>query len=289
MTDSKGRRVDAWGAGYYTMCPHVPGWQDYLAGTYRRLAAETEAAGLYIDQFGFLTQYRCFNPAHAPYHASGAHMLAGEYDMLRKIRSAVGQQAVLYTEEIPTDVMTQFIDGAYTASVHLSLKRGINCPIHLTRFALPEFKTIQLISEEGLKDNLPAVRATFFNGEGLYLSGDISLFSPGCLALIRKTHAVLRANTEAFTSLDPTPLVPTLNPAVRANRFPARRSVVWTLLHTGGSPLDGPVLRVPHRPDSRYLDAWNGCALTPEIASDGGAVLSLSLDAGGVGCVVQSW
>ena len=289
MTDAKGARVDAWGGGYYTMCPHVPGWQDYLAGTYRRLAEETGATGLYIDEFGFLTQYRCSNPAHAPFHAMGANMLAGEYATLRKIRAAVGQRAVLYTEEIPTDVMTQFTDGAYTAAVNISLKRGIKCPIHLTRFALPEFKTIELISEEGLKDNLSAVRATFFNGEGLYLSGDVSLFSPACLALIRKTHALLREHSAAFTSLEPTPLVSTLNSAVQANRFPARQSVVWTLLHTGASPIAGPVLRVPHRAGSRYLDAWNGRVLTPEITGDGNAVISLPLDAGGIGCVVQSW
>jgi hypothetical protein len=289
MTDAQGGRVDTWGGGYYTMCPHVPGWQNYLAGTYRRLAEETGATGLYIDQFGFLTQYRCFNPAHAAFHAKGAHMLAGEYGMLRAIRAAVGPRAVLYTEEIPTDVMTQFTDGAYTAAVTVSLQRGIACPIHLTRFALPDFKTIELVSEAGLKDNLAAVRATFFNGEGLYLSGNTSLFSPGCLALIRKTHALLREHIDAFTSLDPTPLVSTLNPAVQVNRFPGRRSVVWTLLHTGAAPVDGPVLRVPHRVGSRYLDAWKGRSLTPAITGDGFVVLSLPLNARDAGCVVQTW
>ena len=185
--------------------------------------------------------------------------------------------------------MTQFTDGAYTAAVNISLKKGIQCPIHLTRFALPDFRTIELISEEGLKGNLPAVRATFFNGEGLYLSGDTNLFSPACLALIRKTHALLREHAEAFTSLDPTPLVPTLNPAVQANRFPVRRNVVWTLMHTGASPFEGPTLRVPHRAGARYLDAWNGHALTPQLTADGSAIISLSLEAGGVGCGVQSW
>jgi hypothetical protein len=289
MTDVKGARVDAWGGGYYTMCPHVAGWQEYLADTCRRLVGETETSGLYLDQFGFLTQYRCFNPAHAPFHAMGAHALAGEHGTLRKIRAAVGPRAVLYTEEIPTDVMTQFTDGAYTASVNASLKRGIPCPINLTRFALPDFKTIELISEEGLKNNLPAVRATFFNGEGLYLSGEASLFSPACLALLRKTHALLREHAEAFTSLEPTPLVPTLNPAVQANRFPARRGVVWTLFHTGATPLDGPVLRVPRRAGARYFDAWNERALTPQLADDGSDIVSLSLEAGGVGCVVQTF
>jgi hypothetical protein len=52
MTDAKGTRVDAWGGGYYTMCPHVQGWQDYLADTCRRLAEQTGTSGLYIDQFG---------------------------------------------------------------------------------------------------------------------------------------------------------------------------------------------------------------------------------------------
>lgn len=289
MTNAKGERVDAWGGGYFTMCPHVPGWQDYLAETCRRLTEETGADGLYIDQFGFLTQYRCHNPAHSAFHVTGAHMLAGEHATLRKIRAAVGPRAVLYTEEIPTDVMTQFTDGAYTASVNASLKRGVACPINLTRFALPDFKTIELISEEGLKDNLPAVRATFFNGEGLYLSGDVTLFSPACLAEIRRTHALLREHVEAFTSLDPTPLVPTLNTAVHANRFPARRSVVWTLWHTGATPYEGPALRVSHRTGARYYDAWNGRALTPDLTADGSAVLSVPLAAGGAGCVVQTW
>ena len=65
--------------------------------------------------------------------------------------------------------------------------------------------------------------------------------------------------------------------------------MVWTLLHTGAAPLEGPVLRVPHRVGSRYLDAWNGRILTPEITGDSSAVLSLSLNARDAGCVVQTW
>lgn len=135
MTDEKGRRVDSWGGGYFTMCQHVPAWQDYLAETCGRLAGQTGVAGLYLDEYGFLSQYRCSNRAHDNLHAMGAHMLSGEYGSLRKVRAAVGERTVLYTEEIPTDVMTQFSDGAYTAAVKASLRKGIACPIHLTRFA----------------------------------------------------------------------------------------------------------------------------------------------------------
>jgi len=289
ITDEQGRQLDLWGGGYVTMCPHVPAWQDYLAATCRRVVEESGAAGLYVDEFGFLTQYRCFNPAHAPFHAKGAHMMAGEREALRKIRAAVGERAVLYTEEIPTDAMTQFTDGAYTASVKMSLNKGLACPINLTRFALPDFKTIELISEEALKNELPALRATFFNGEGVYLSGDARAFSPDGLALIRKTHALLREYADAFTGQEPAPLVPTLNEAVCANRFPAGRRTVWTLQNAGSQPCEGPVLRVPHRAGARYRDAWNGAKLKPAPTGDGGAVISLRLGAGEVGCVVQSW
>jgi hypothetical protein len=289
MTDDGGASVDQWGGGYRTMCQYVPGWQAYLSSACGRLAKETGAAGLYLDEFGFLCQYRCSNPAHAKLHVKGAHMLSGELAVLRQVRSSVGNRSVLYTEEIPTDVMTQFSDGAYTASVKMSLKKGVSCPIHLTRFALPDFKTIELLSEEGLKDDLTAIRATFFNGEGLYLSGQASSFSPACLALIQKTHAVLRKYADAFTSLDPLPLVPTLDEKVCANRFPSERRVVWTLFNTVAQPFVGPALRVTHRPGARYYDAWNGGELKTALTEDGQVEVQVNLSAGDVGCVVQSW
>lgn len=290
MTDQQGAPVDAWGGGYYTMCQHMPGWQDYLAGTCGRLAGETGVAGLYLDEYGFLCQYSCSNKAHVNVHEMGAHMLAGEYGALRKARAAVGDRAVLYTEEIPTDVMTQFSDGAYTAAVKMSLKKGVSCPIHLTRFALPDFKTIELVSEAGLQDDdLPAIRSAFFNGEGLYLSGKTDAYSPGCLALIRKTHALLRGHADAFTSLQPMPLVPTLNEAVCANAFPADRCVVWTLFNAGAQACEGPALCVAHRPGARYLDAWSGRELTPRLTDDGSAEIQVKMGAGDIGCVVQSW
>jgi len=289
MRDANGGNIDAWGGGYTTMCAHHPGWQDYLAETCARLARETGARGLYLDQFGFLTQYRCHHPEHAQFHPHGAHMLAGEMQILRKVREAVGPGHLLYTEEIPTDVMTRHIDGAYTAAVNISLARGIACPIHLTRFALPDFKTIQLISESGMGDNLPAVRATFFNGEALYLAGSDCAFSPECLALIRKTHAILREHADAFTTMTPEPLVETLAAEVHANYFPAPTRRVWTLLHTGAQTHHGPVLRVPHVAGARYHDAWNDTPIDPSINNEGLAEITLSIEAGGAGCIVQSW
>jgi hypothetical protein len=221
MRDAEGKGIDTWGGGYSTMCAHHPGWQDYLAETCGRLTRETGARG-----FTWTSSVSSPNTA-APIRTTDPTIRRaptcwpGRKQILRKVREAVGDHSVVYTEEIPTDVMTRHIDGAYTAAVTMSLARGIACPIHLTRFALPDFKTIELISEHGIGDNLPAVRATFFNGEAIYLSGDASLFSPACLALIRKTHGILREHADAFTSMEPMPLVPTLSDG--STRIASRR------------------------------------------------------------------
>jgi gamma-glutamyl hercynylcysteine S-oxide synthase len=60
-------------------------------------------------------------------------------------------------------------------------------------------------------------------------------------------------------------------------------------MNSNASPFVGPVLSIPHREGSRYFDAWKGQAVTPEITADGRAFISLSLEAGGVGCIVESW
>ncbi|MEX2671174.1 MAG: DUF6259 domain-containing protein [Phycisphaeraceae bacterium] len=287
MTDARGEDVEHWGDDYFTMCAHVPEWQDRLAAIYGQTAKQTNARGFYLDQFGFLTQYYCHNPAHAAYHKPGEHMLNGELQILQKVRQAVGDRVVLYTEEAPTDVMTQYIDGAYTASVNIAMKKGYPCPINLMRFALPEFKLIELISEQGLGHNAHAVRLCFFNGNGIYLSGDAQQrFAPETLATIRKAHRLLRKYSDAFTSADPMPLVLTKHEMLFANRFPGDERVVWVLYNGGEADLSGPAISVAHVAGATYYDAWNGVWLEPIVEGDE-AILTLSIAQKQVGAVVQ--
>ncbi len=288
MLDAAGKAVDAWGAGDATMCPHVPDWQRHLVGCIRKARSETGAAGVYVDQFGFLTQYYCHNPAHAALHKPGENMLGGELAMLRDLRAALGSSAVIYTEETPYDIITRYSDGSYTASVKQSLDKGIRCPVNMTRFALPDFKTFELVSEAGIGDNLPAVRAAFFNGEGLYLSGRTSTqFSPACLELIRKTSGLLRQHAEAFISEAPEPLVATLNPMVYANHFPARSEEAWTLFNAGPDAVQGPVLRLPHIDGAVYRDAWRDTLLQPRTLG-GEDEITMQIPANGVTMLVRS-
>lgn len=287
ILDHEGKAVDAWGGGYATMCPHVPQWRRHLAGCIKKARDETGAAGVYVDQYGFLTQYKCHNPAHAALHKPGENMLAGELAMLREVRAAVGSAAVIYTEEIPSDVINRYSDGAYTASVKQSLDKGIRHPVNMTRFALPDFKTFELVSEAGIGDNLAAVRAAFFNGEGLYLSGRTQTqFSPACLELIRKTSGLLRQHANTFMCEAPEPLVPTQNRQIGANRFSSPGEEVWTLLNAGPE-VDGLVLRLPHVEGAVYRDAWRDLPLRPSRNAAGEDEIFMQIPAHGASMLVR--
>ena len=63
--------------------------------------------------------------------------------------------------------------------------------------------------------------------------------------------------------------------------------VVWTLFNAQFRTYRGACLRVPHRPGTRYTDAFAAAPIQPHI-QDGQATLSVTLGPRGVGCVVAS-
>lgn len=269
----------------YHACPYVKDWQDYLVKTYERVAEQTGANGFYIDQFGFATQYACYNRNHG--HPVPAYNLEGERELTGRIRKIVPPNTVVYTEAAPTDFNTQFQDGAFSAAVIHAIKHGSTGYLNMGRFALPDFKTFELLSENGIYDDLQALKIVFYNGEGIYLTGVArEWYSPEALTLLAKTHRILREHRQAFTSMDPEPLVPTEKPALDANRFPARNEVVWTLFNTAYRTMRGELLAVEHREGAEYYDAWNERAI-PARVQEGWAFLTLEVGPRDAGCVVQ--
>jgi len=268
------------------MCSHVPAWQDYLTQTYARVSQETGADGFYIDEFGFGAWYVCHNPGHG--HPVPVSPLKGEETLTRKVRLALPPGSVVYTEETPTDVTTQLQDGSFTYAISSAPDTLSPTHINLTRFALPDFKTFEIIvCDKPLRDDQEAVKRVFFNGEGIWLEGIAEeWFTPEVRALIARTHRILRGHRDAFCTLDPTPLVPTRHPQLYANRFPSEEKVVWTLYSTAFTTLRGELLEVSHRPGAEYYDAWHEKSLSPRIVADK-ALLQLEVGPRDVGCVVQ--
>lgn len=268
------------------MCSSVTGWQDYLSAVYSRVREQTGAKGYYCDQMGFADPaHACFAPNHG--HPIPDNSLRGQCELLQKIRKSIGSESVLYTEETPCDYNTQFQDGSFTYNITFTPDTWSPSHINLNRFALPDFKTFEIINcDHPLADRLTSVRQIFFNGEGIWLEGPTYWFAPEMRTFIRKMHSVMISYADCFTTLSPVPLVPTGNKMLFANQFPGESRTLWTLFNANYSTIQGEVLAIPHTSGARYFDAWNNTQLTPRI-QDGIAYLSLSIGPRDVGCVVQ--
>jgi hypothetical protein len=265
----------------FNLCAWVEAWQEYLAATYRRARAETGAVGFYIDEYGFSGPgHLCYNPGHG--HPIPVSLVAGERRMTQRVREAVGPDAVVYTEESPTDVNSQYQDGSFTYNISCARDEWSPSHVNLYRFAFPSFKTIEIITcDHPLGSNVEAVKRILFNGEAIWLEGIRDRwFAPETRAAITRMHTVLRANRECFAGDWPTPLVPTLVEGVYANAFAQRQDgrgkTCWTVYNTNYRTVRTDLLQVPHLAGATYREELSGKALTPRRQGET-AVLALEL------------
>ncbi|MCX7600030.1 MAG: DUF6259 domain-containing protein [Armatimonadetes bacterium] len=241
------------------MCPWVKEWQDYLSAVYGRVAEETGAVGFYIDEYGSAHDaHACYARDHG--HPSPVYAAAGELEMTRKVRAALGPDRAIYTEETPCDVTMQYQDGSFTYAITSANDQLSPSHINITRFAVPDFKTIEILfCDQPLRDDLEDLGRILFNGEAIWLEGiPQAWFDPRSLEFIRRMHAIMRAEADCFTSLSPEPLVPTFWRDLYANRFPRAdgKRCVWTLYWRGPRTLEADLIAVPHVPGARYRELW---------------------------------
>jgi len=273
----------------YNQCPYMPGWRDHLVATYARLARELKPDGLYIDEYG-ATDARWLCQAKDHGHNGYEVPYAGEVEVMRRMREAVGPGVALYTEYPPAEVSRQYLDGSFTYQALFSVDEERVAPqfIDLPRFAFPAFRQFHIIYYVAPRaGNWWLLKFPFFNGES-YFVGEPNLpgYDAAALAFQRRAIEVLSAHREAFTSSRVTPLVPTEQPGVFANRFETDGETVLTLYNANGRSVRGPVLHVPEAAGATYEDAWTGQPITPSLAN-GQVALPLELGPKAVGCIVQ--
>ncbi len=272
----------------WNICAAVPAWQEYMERTYARVAQQTGAMGLYIDEYGFGSPgHVCYNAAHD--HPNPMPPVRGERELTRRVRAALPADRVLYTEEVPDPVTCQYQDGAFCYSAISSSDELAPSHLELMRFVLPDFKVFQLNFYCAMRDgNWNRVKRPFFNGDGWWLQGDpYASYDDRARALLKKCLAISHEYADCFTTMYPQPLVATLQPGLFANQFPTESRTLWTLYNATYTSIEGPALAVKHIPGARYYDVWNDRELTPEM--DGQmAVLRLRVDPHDLGCVVQT-
>jgi hypothetical protein len=287
VLNAKGQSYAQFGLENLYPCPFVPEWRDYLKRVCVGAVQKSGADGIYIDEYGFGTQYACWNKAHA--HPVPGAQVRGEGVLMRQLRQALPPAVVLYSEETGTDVTSQYQDGSFTYSVSRCREENNPARLNLFRFALPDYKQFEIIRvDEPLGDDPEAVKHVFFNGEGIWLEGPLNdrWFPASACQAIAKTHRILRQYRDAFRTASPQPLVGTLSENVYANDFPASARSVWTLYNAGTQRAQGELLKVSHRSGAEYFDAWNGKPLTPRIVGSE-AYLSTTIEPHDVGCIVQ--
>ncbi len=285
--DGKGK----WWPGNVEMsiCAGVPAWREVQASTYQTKVKELDVDGMYIDQFGFANGGKdCYSKKHG--HPVPSYCVSTERDTTRIIRERVEKAkkgVAIYTEETPVDVTTPFQDGSFTYAMFSAQRTQTLVPINIARFAFPDFKTIEILfCDKPTGSWATGVRWVFFNGEAIWLEGPAAeWFEPETRAEIRRCYRILRKHKDAFTSLEPVPLVPTEMGAVWANKFPVEGKTVYTLYNARHRTVRGEVLRVPHEKGATYYDEWHQKPATVHIEGKT-AVLSTELGPRGTGCLV---
>lgn len=275
----------------FHICPWVKDWQDYLAATYARARQQTGAVGFYIDQFGFSHHYHCTNPAHG--HPIPVTPVLGERETTRRVREAVGPEAAVYTEESPTDVNSQFQDGSFTYNISSVPDEWSPTHINLYRFAMPDFKTIEIIvCDKPLGSNVEAVKRILFNGEAIWIEGIWDRwFTPEVRDYIARMNRVLRENRAAFSGDFPRPLVPTRVEGIYANMFPEEADgsgkTCWTVYNTNFRTARGELMSVEHLPGAVYRDELSGEEIPVRVEGET-AVLSLDMGPRDVAVISRS-
>ncbi|MCD6361930.1 MAG: hypothetical protein J7M38_13825, partial [Armatimonadetes bacterium] len=265
----------------YNMCIYSDGWPDYMAETCARVARETGCDGIYLDEGGTGVHYWCWRDDHG--HQVPGVGPWGFRNMARKVRAALPEGVVLYTEHCPEDTTLPYMDGGYITALGRSDYEITPGFLHIHRFAFPDFKVLPITSAGSLSSGIwDGLRYSIFNGCALYTLAyghDDEAF-----AFIRKASALLHEHEDAFLTMEPEPYVDTLAGEVYCNRFPGGQETVYTFWSGRYRTYSGPVLRVKHTEGATYRDLWNDIELSPAIA-DGYATIELTLGARNIGVV----
>ena len=79
-------------------CPHTKYWQDKISSTVGELVQKYKLAGVYIDQIAAAGPRACFDPTHDHTLGGGNYWVTGYAKMLKNVRKAAGNNAVILTE-----------------------------------------------------------------------------------------------------------------------------------------------------------------------------------------------
>jgi len=263
-------------------------WAGYIADVCARLVRETGMDCIYLDELGIA--FPDYNPQKSPLREDGLPVstrLLGK--CVAKVRAAMAAEksdATLMFEHAGSDWLSQFCDGSwaqtfYTGAFKFAEKHYDQNSLIYFRFCFPEFK----LAEWGDSNDGP--RRCFFNGIGIDWNNCRQPWNKEQREYIIRSGQVFRECGDAFATLKPEPLVPTLVTGVLSNRFPGKDKVVYTLYNKGTDAVDGPVIEVLAREGWHYVELVQDRPVSPTPVAESRNRLALRLPAQDVLCIAQ--
>lgn len=214
---------------------------------------------------------------------------------LQDAADGVKKGVVMYSEgmAVPRDMQ-----GIVSGRVHNALYYPPM--LNMNKFIKPEFAIFRVA--ELFKEPIRREFATsFFNGYGT----ELNCFAPGKpdwvdeqYGFLGRTSRILREHTYNFTSQDYTPLIPTTEDLVYANRWKAGDKTVYTIFSLIAAGYKGVLFDVPVSSEMHYVDVWHHSMLEPIKQANGKYGITAETDAfnsaflgtnneGAVDCIVQ--
>ncbi len=159
----------------------------------------------------------------------------------------------------------------------------------VSRFKWLDPRHMSHICRRWARDKTDDLQHAFFNGIGYETWENIwgiwNQLPDRDAEALRRISKIERKFAAALIGPDWEPHTPVLLHGIYASKFPTAALTVWTFVNRNEYDVIGRQIQVPHRPDTRYFDVWNGVELKPEL--DGSkAVLSFPMEAHGYGAVL---
>lgn len=212
-----------WDKTQWPPCLYEDIWQQFSTEYLNKAASELCCDGIYLDEFGNGTQYKCHNDKHS--HGSAFSQIKTEAVYHQKLKESMPDKLWM-CEFPPPDLYKNNFD------IVLSDTRTL---INIYRFIFPELKFVRIIGcDRPLGDNEWDVNKSFFNGEGLWLDNnprDESWYPESIKKVIRNQYSILKDYCEYFTSDKAEALYHITEDGVLVNKFEYNKKAVLTFIN----------------------------------------------------------
>ena len=223
IKDKCGNPVRVWGGGQWHPCTGEKAWQNESSAYIKEAMKLFGADGIYLDEVGNGTQYRCFRADHK--HQQG-QQLEYERDYVCYISDQFPDKKLM-CEFAPVYDMAKYFN------IVMSDTRSV---VNIYRFILPQIRFVRIINcDRPLGHSEWEINKSFFNGEGLWIDNDLNneLWYPAEVRkLIKEHYLVLHKFFDCFSSEKARPMFNAFSDYILANRFEGGNGTVITLLNT---------------------------------------------------------